>query len=146
MIGTYYSVLYIDRACISRDNVRIVTTIGECRKTASSHSRDVVLANSREDVCVSLSFSIPLCLRLYLSVEIVSTLLPERFRVAAATRTVSVDPTARKSRHCRRSNYQIVRHFSLERLPLCFDHAGGSDAERRLRRRTAVRRLEGRVR
>ena len=86
--------------------------IGECRKTASSHSR--VLANSREDVSLSLSLS--LCLRLYLSVEIASTLLPERFRVAAATRTVIVDPTARKSRHCRRSNYQIVRHFSLERL------------------------------
>lgn len=65
---------------------------------------------------MSLSPSLSLSLPSSLSVEIASTLLPERFRVAAASRPVSVDPTARKSRHCRRSNYQIVRHFSLERL------------------------------
>lgn len=51
-----------------RITIRAVMEIGKCRKTTSSHSSDVVLANSREDVFLSLSlFSVylskssPLC-------------------------------------------------------------------------------------
>jgi len=53
-----------------------------------------------------------------------------------------MDPPARKSRHCRRSNYQIVRHFRLERprsLACRPGKEGRKGIGRRLRRRTRTR-------
>lgn len=68
------------------------------RKTPSSRASHVVLVNSQKT-------------RLRTPIVSTSSVRGWMHRVPPASNG-QLDPRARKSRRCRRSNYQIVRHFS----------------------------------